>query len=181
MGETLLDSFCFFSTLCWANGSRSEVLRRAFLASRPEVGDSLNLLVLTVLSAEQERPGNSVPLLEPKEVSAKGSEKFMQYSLLLPSNPSRRSRAGRKSHTGEEESSSGGPCSTTEQNSGKVEAGSGGGDEFLQLALFVPGGPACQHETQRWTDTGTPETGRAELLHDAGFFENLLNPAEQSR
>lgn len=39
MVETLADSFCFFSALCWTSGGLSAVLRRAFLATWPEDGD----------------------------------------------------------------------------------------------------------------------------------------------
>ena len=54
MGETLLDSFCFFSALCWTSGGLSAVLRRAFLANWPDGGDddddtSIVLLLLGVL------------------------------------------------------------------------------------------------------------------------------------
>lgn len=39
MVETLADSFCFFSALCWASGGLSAVLRRAFFAAWPDDGE----------------------------------------------------------------------------------------------------------------------------------------------
>lgn len=117
----LLDSFCFFSALCWTSGGLSEVLRRAFFADRPEGGGSLivllllGVLLLPVLSAEHKWLGSSVLLFAHSGVRAKGSDRFMWYRLLLPESPSRRSRAGRKSHMEEVESSSRGRCKKREQ------------------------------------------------------------------
>lgn len=49
MGDTLLDSFCFFSALCWTSGGLAAVLRRAFLADWPDGGDDDPSIVLLLL------------------------------------------------------------------------------------------------------------------------------------
>lgn len=46
-GPTLVDSFCFFSALCWLSGGLSAVLRRAFFASWPD-GGGLSVVLLLV-------------------------------------------------------------------------------------------------------------------------------------
>lgn len=40
-----MDSFCFFSALCWTSGGLSAVLRRAFFADWPDEGDPSRVLL----------------------------------------------------------------------------------------------------------------------------------------
>lgn len=126
MGETLLDSFCFFSALCWTSGGLSAVLRRAFLADRLDDGDGdgdgdepsivlllLGVLLPTVLSVGLDWLGSSALVFGHSGVRVNVSDRFMWYRLLLPDSPSRRSKVERSSHTAEGESSSGGRCRRT--------------------------------------------------------------------
>lgn len=110
MVETLADSFCFFSALCWTSGGLSAVLRRAFFAAWPEDRDPsvvrllLGVRLPSVLLVGLDGLGSGPRV--------KGSDRFMWYRLLLPDRPSRRSREGTSSHVARV-SSSGGCCGQT--------------------------------------------------------------------
>lgn len=117
-GDTLLDSFCFFSALCWTSGGLSAVLRRAFLAGGlVDDGDEPSIVLLlpaVLLSAVQSEGadglGSTVLLCEHSGVRENGSDRVRWNRLLLPESPSFRSKVGRSSHTADGESSSGGRC-----------------------------------------------------------------------
>lgn len=113
--EALVDSFCFFSALCWASGGLTAVLRRAFLASGLEDGDPsivllpLAVLLPNVLAEGPDWPGSSVLPSGLGGSRVAGLDRSVWYRLLLPDSPSRRSKAGRSSH-GPGESASGDRC-----------------------------------------------------------------------
>lgn len=118
MVETLADSFCFFSALCWPSGGLSAVLRRDFLAAWPGDGDPsvvrlpLGVRLPSVLLLGLGWLGGSVLPCGHSGPRVNGSGRLMRYRLLLPDRPSRRSREGTSSHVARA-SSSGGCCGPT--------------------------------------------------------------------